>query len=81
MLTLNFSPNYERHLAYLAKQEQMSIEQFVIKHLPPMPVDFDMERMEQALNSGFVEMPSGLSLEEKRAHILATARKYREEQS
>lgn len=73
MLTLNLSPSYERHIAHLAQQEQITIEQLVMKHLPPMPVDFNMERMERALQSERFVVPQGLTPEQILEHMLANA--------
>lgn len=73
MLTLNLSPCYQHHIENLAKQ-QISIEQFVINHLPPMPVDFDMERMEKALQSERFVVPQGLTAEQFLEHMLANAK-------
>lgn len=43
-------------------------------------VNFDMERMVEALNSPRHTLPSGLSKEGIRAHLLAHAKKIRESQ-
>lgn len=47
----------------------------LVLDLPPIPVEIDIERMEQALNSELFELPNGLTPEEIVQHILATARK------
>lgn len=55
------------------------VEKFrrALEKYEPEPIKIDIERMKAALASGSVEMPPGLSREEKRAFILRHAEKQR----